>query len=310
MPMGMDASMLIPSGLLSPPSLDPSPLSQAVSASSSVRQPGSLGHHSGSAGQLGGSVGQPPRTRSSLNPAAPGFQSMRQPVANGLHPGPPKQQTTGKSRFTASGILAGLPRLSVGNVRTAARSTACLAVMRLCIQCSDFDSRMARLTFTLQCLCCTSLMVDTILYALGLPCQLPVLVSGNAEAYLTSVCLGAGWEGSKAAPRAQHPQHMQHAQHASAAAAASHRCLSMVTRCLWHCEYFVQGLLNAPPGQLQQNAVLPALAEALRAWGRADDKAPNRAVQEQLAGAISMLQDALGSAFPQLFKQGMDCSIA
>lgn len=127
---------------------------------------------------------------------------------------------------------------------------------------------------------------------------------------LTIVRLRAGWEGSKAAPRAQHPQHVQHAQHASAAAAASHRCLSTVTRCLWHCEYFMQGLLSAPPGQLQQNAVLPALAEVLRAWGRADDKAPNRVVQEQLAGAMSMLQDVLASAFPQLFKQGdtLDCA--
>ena len=86
MPMGMDASMLIPSGLLSPPSLDPSPLSQAVSASIG-RQPGNAGQQLGNAGQ---------RTRSSLNPAAPGFTSMRTPVANGLHPGPPKQQAPGE----------------------------------------------------------------------------------------------------------------------------------------------------------------------------------------------------------------------
>ena len=110
----------------------------------------------------------------------------------------------------------------------------------------------------------------------------------------------AGWEGSKAAPR---PQHLQHTQHANAAA-ASHRCLSAVTRCLWHCEYFVQGLLSTSPVQLQRNPALPALAEVLRAWARADDKVPNRAKQEQLGAAVSMLQDALASTFPQLFKQG------
>lgn len=93
MPMGMDASMLIPSGLLSPPSLDPSPLSQAVS-SGTGRQPGSA------AGQLGGAGQQQPRSRSSLNPAAPGFQSMRPPVANGLHAGPPKQQSSGERDST------------------------------------------------------------------------------------------------------------------------------------------------------------------------------------------------------------------
>ena len=113
----------------------------------------------------------------------------------------------------------------------------------------------------------------------------------------------AGWEGSKAAPRAQHPQLLQHTQHANAAA-ASHRCLSAVTRCLWHCEYFVQGLLGASPKQLQKNPVLPALVEVLRAWARADEKVPNRSKQEQLGAAVSMLQDALASTFPQLFKQG------
>ena len=92
--MGMDASMLIPSGLLSPPSLDPSPLSQAVNLGTSGQRSGMLGQHSGSAGQLGGAGQQ--RTRSSLNPAAPGFQSMRTPVANGLHSAPPKQQATGR----------------------------------------------------------------------------------------------------------------------------------------------------------------------------------------------------------------------
>ena len=82
MRMGMEASMLIPSGLLSPPSLDPSPLSQAVSAGT--------GRQLGNAGQ---------RTRSSLNPAAPGFTSMRTLVANGLHPGPPKQQAPGEGAY-------------------------------------------------------------------------------------------------------------------------------------------------------------------------------------------------------------------
>ncbi len=66
----------------------------------------------------------------------------------------------------------------------------------------------------------------------------------------------------------------------------------------------MQGLLSASPGQLQKNPVLPALAEVLRAWARADDKVPNRAKQEQLGAAVSMLQDALASTFPQLFKQG------
>ena len=93
--MSMDASMLIPSGLLSPPSLDPSPLSQAVNLGTSGQRSGMLGQHSGSAGQLGGAGQQ--RTRSSLNPAAPGFQSMRTPVANGLHSAPPKQQATGRN---------------------------------------------------------------------------------------------------------------------------------------------------------------------------------------------------------------------
>ena len=132
-------------------------------------------------------------------------------------------------------------------------------------------------------------------------CRAVCMLCSAARLCAKSARLCAGWEGSKAAPRAPH---VQHAQHASAAAAASHRCLSTVTRCLWHCEYFVQGLLSAPPGQMQQNVVLPALAEVLRAWGRADDKAPSRAAQEQLPGAMSMLQDALASAFPQLFKQG------
>ena len=96
----------------------------------------------------------------------------------------------------------------------------------------------------------------------------------------------------------------QHAQHASASAAPSHWCLSAVTCCLRHCKYFAQGLLSAPPGQLQQNVVLPALAEVLRAWARADEKPPTRAVQEQIAAALSTLQNALASGFPQLFKQG------
>ena len=72
--------------------------SQAVNSGISGRQPSSLGQHSSSAGQLSTATGQQ-RMRSSLNPAAPGFQSMRPPVANGLHPGPPKQQATGETGF-------------------------------------------------------------------------------------------------------------------------------------------------------------------------------------------------------------------
>ena len=95
----------------------------------------------------------------------------------------------------------------------------------------------------------------------------------------------------------------QQGQHSSAAA-ASQRCVSAVTRCLGHCEHFVQGLLGAPPGQLQKTAVLPALAEVLRSWARLDEKAGSRAMQEQLAGAIAGLQDALASSFPHLFRHG------
>ena len=95
----------------------------------------------------------------------------------------------------------------------------------------------------------------------------------------------------------------QQGQHSSAAA-ASQRCVSAVTRCLAHCEYFVQGLLGAPTGQLQKNAVLPALAEVLRSWARLDEKAGSRAMQEQLASAIAGLQDALVSSFPHLFRHG------
>ena len=72
--------------------------SQAVNSGISGRQLNSLGQHSSSAGQLSAAAGQQ-RMRSSLNPAAPGFQSMRPPMANGLHPGPPKQQATGETGF-------------------------------------------------------------------------------------------------------------------------------------------------------------------------------------------------------------------
>ena len=111
-----------------------------------------------------------------------------------------------------------------------------------------------------------------------------------------------GWEGSKAqAPR---PQHAQQQQQHNSATAASQRCLAAVTRCLWHCEHFLQGLLGAPHGQLGKNAALPALAEVLRAWSRTDDKAPSRSSQEHLAGAVMALHDALATIFPSLFKQG------
>ena len=63
---------------------------------------------------------------------------------------------------------------------------------------------------------------------------------------------------------------------------------------------------HSSTGQLQKNAVLPALAEALRSWARLDEKAGSRAMQEQLAGAITGLQDALASCYPHLFRHGED----
>ena len=66
----------------------------------------------------------------------------------------------------------------------------------------------------------------------------------------------------------------------------------------------MHGLLSAPPGELRANPVLPALAEVLRAWARADDRVPGHTGQEQLGTLMAGLQDALASAFPQLFKQG------